>query len=77
MRGPADSEEVLDWGDDDWDDWYDDDDGTCDRCDGEGEIMVCIDDLCRGAGECAFGGRGKGCFTTCAKCQGAGEMPAP
>lgn len=27
----------------------------CQRCGGEGFIVVCIDDMCRGAGECMHG----------------------
>lgn len=27
----------------------------CRRCGGEGIIVVCIDDMCRGAGECMHG----------------------
>ena len=36
-------------------DLYDDDDSGCERCGGHGFIVVCIDDLCRGAGECMHG----------------------
>ena len=27
----------------------------CDRCGGTGVVVVCIDDMCRGAGECIHG----------------------
>lgn len=27
----------------------------CNRCFGEGFIVVCVDDMCRGAGECMHG----------------------
>ena len=37
------------------DDDFDCDGGYCYRCDGQGFIVVCIDDLCRGAGECMHG----------------------
>lgn len=30
-------------------------DRDCARCDNEGEIMICPDDMCRGAGECMHG----------------------
>lgn len=30
-------------------------DSYCYRCDNRGFIIVCIDDLCRGAGECIHG----------------------
>lgn len=30
-------------------------DVPCGRCFGEGRIITCIDDLCRGAGECMHG----------------------
>lgn len=53
--------------DDDWDYYYDDE-IYCTRCDGEGEIMVCPDDLCRGVRECLAGTRGKGCFVVCPEC---------
>lgn len=33
---------------------YDFDD-SCERCGGEGVILVCIDDMCHGAGECLHG----------------------
>jgi hypothetical protein len=36
----------------------DDDFGSydgCNTCGGEGFIVVCIDDMCRGAGECMHG----------------------
>jgi len=32
-----------------------DDDGYCYRCDNAGFIIVCVDDMCRGAGECMHG----------------------
>lgn len=35
------------------DDFYDF--GGCNTCGGEGVIVVCIDDMCRGAGECMHG----------------------
>lgn len=28
---------------------------TCWKCGGEGFVVVCIDDMCRGAGECMHG----------------------
>lgn len=31
------------------------DDNGCYRCGGEGFIITCIDDMCRGAGECMHG----------------------
>ena len=48
MRGDFDEDE------------HDDDDfpfdvGGCNTCGGEGFIVVCIDDMCRGAGECMHG----------------------
>lgn len=33
----------------------DDDGGYCFRCDNQGFIIVCVDDMCRGAGECMHG----------------------
>lgn len=47
----------------------DDFDTTCQRCDGEGEILICLDDLCRGQGYCIHGDG----YATCPNCKGAGE----
>lgn len=47
------------------------DDGLCDRCNGEGEIMVCIDDICHGQGECIHGDG----YALCPNCKGSGDMP--
>jgi len=33
------------------DDWV----GECPRCQGAGVILICPDDICRGAGECMHG----------------------
>jgi hypothetical protein len=51
MRGDFDEDEIDD------DDGYpfDGEDPYCHRCDNKGTIIVCIDDLCRGAGECMHG----------------------
>lgn len=43
-----------DFDEDEYDDEYPYDDG-CMTCGGEGFIVVCIDDMCRGAGECMHG----------------------
>lgn len=40
-----------DYGHDPDEDFY----GGCNTCGGEGFVVVCIDDLCRGAGECMHG----------------------
>jgi hypothetical protein len=37
------------------DDEADEEGGYCYRCDNKGTILICIDDLCRGAGECMHG----------------------
>ena len=50
MRGDFDEDE-----DDDVEVGYFDDDSGCSRCGGQGFIVVCIDDMCRGAGECMHG----------------------
>ena len=34
---------------------YGDEGGYCYRCDNKGTIIVCVDDMCRGAGECMHG----------------------
>ena len=44
--------------DDLFDDDVFDDEGVpayCDLCDGSGVIVICVDDMCRGAGECMHG----------------------
>lgn len=40
---------------DEFDDYDPDYDYGCITCGGEGFIVVCIDDMCRGAGECMHG----------------------
>ena len=45
---------------------------TCNRCDGEGVVVTCIDDICRGAGEC-FHGDGE---VACGDCLGTGFYDA-
>lgn len=49
MRGDFDEDEL----DDDPGDYFYAD--GCQRCGGEGIIVVCIDDMCQGAGECMHG----------------------
>lgn len=57
------------------DDWHDHDDSLpCDRCEGEGVIMVCPDDLCRNSGSCALGETDLSCFGTCYQCKGTGGV---
>lgn len=43
---------------------------TCQRCDGEGEILVCWDDFCQGQGYCIHGDG----YTICPACKGSGEL---
>ena len=45
------------------------DGGYCMNCDGKGEIMVCIDDMCIGSGECMHGDG----MIICPACKGLGE----
>lgn len=49
----------------------DDDDRPqmCMKCEGEGELLVCMDDICQGRGYC-FHGDG---MVMCPYCQGSGE----
>lgn len=61
-----------------WDQQYDPyDDGRpygCTRCGGEGLVMICVDDICRGGG---FDGNGcfhEGGYITCPTCKGSGEI---
>ena len=48
-----------------WDEQYEPDDGDdsdgCNTCGGEGWIVTCIDDLCRGAGSCIHGDGEEAC----------------
>ena len=44
---------------------------TCLACDGEGVLLVCPDDMCRGLGECIHGDG----EIACPKCHGSGEVP--
>lgn len=48
MRGDFDEDELED-------DDFDDSAGCCNTCGGSGSIIVCVDDMCRGAGECFHG----------------------
>jgi hypothetical protein len=54
--------------DDDGDlyDPYDDEDPYCHRCDNRGFIIICVDDMCRGIGECIHGDG----MVVCPDCQG-------
>jgi len=52
---------------DDCDDWGS---FACPHCDGTGMVMVCPDDLCRGAGECFH----RGGMRVCGYCKGEGEI---
>ena len=51
MRGDFDEDET----DDDFEDYDIYASEGCQRCGGSGVIVVCIDDMCRGAGECMHG----------------------
>ncbi len=52
-------------GDDDYP--TDNEDPYCYRCDCKGMILICIDDLCRGAGDCIHGDG----WAVCPDCKGA------
>lgn len=56
----------------DTDDYFDGEAWTCTRCDGDGEIMFCPDDICRGSGDCRHGDG----MMTCPACHGTGEIAA-
>jgi hypothetical protein len=47
---------------------------ACYRCGGSGVEMVCINDMCRGSGECLYESNGDvakpGCYRICASCHG-------
>lgn len=58
---------------------YDGDDydsEMCRHCDGDGVILVCMDDLCRGAGQCFFEKPGCHGIAICKQCSGSGEVSA-
>ena len=45
-------------------------DGGCNRCGGSGRIVICIDDMCRGVGECMHGDG----EIVCPTCNGEGAF---
>jgi len=51
------------WGENDYE-------PTCQRCGGTGEILFCIDDICRNVGECIHGDG----YIMCPDCKGRGEI---
>lgn len=51
--------------------WDDCDDEGCYLCGGRGYILTCIDDLCRGAGECMHGYGEQPCPACCGERQNA------
>lgn len=56
---------------DDYDPYDDDDGGYCDRCDGDGWILTCCDDMCHGLGYCIHGDGMEMCA-----CNQSAEPPA-
>lgn len=44
---------------------------VCPDCQGEGEFVVCCDDICVGQGRCIHGEDG---MEICSRCNGAGEF---
>lgn len=45
---------------------------TCQRCQGDGTIIVCMDDLCRAAGECFYRRGACDGIAICPECKGIG-----
>jgi hypothetical protein len=43
---------------------------VCNRCGGDGGIITCLDDICRGQGWCMHGDGEQ----MCPECQGLGEV---
>lgn len=52
---------------------YEGDDDVCPRCDGRGEMNVCIDDMCHGQEECIHGDG----MLICRLCRGTGVWSPP
>lgn len=50
----------------------DEEDGPreCPHCGGEGQFMLCCDDLCHGQGHCIHGDN----YYACPSCNGSGEL---
>ena len=44
----------------------------CLTCSGEGWIVICVDDICHGIGECFHGESG---MALCLDCDGTGDAP--
>ena len=44
----------------------------CLTCSGEGLIVICVDDICHGIGECIHGESG---MANCRDCKGTGDAP--
>ena len=53
----------------DQDDDYFEPKDDCQRCGGTGRMIVCIDDMCQGSGECIHGDG----VEKCEDCKGTGE----
>jgi hypothetical protein len=45
----------------------------CPECNGEGEVVICVDDCCVAAGECMHGSGG---MAVCPECDGTGVLTA-
>lgn len=50
------------------------DDPGCVNCE-DGVVMICLDDLCRGAGYCLSGKPDHTCFKSCPICCAAQPLP--
>lgn len=50
-------------------DFEDEADDACPKCDGTGFYVWCVDDMCRGVGECMHG------HDICPQCRGMGYAP--
>lgn len=53
--------------------YNDEESDPCDRCGGEGQILVCVDDICQGQGECMHGDG----MAMCPECNGSGHCEIP
>jgi len=55
-------------------DEYDYEPDECDRCDQYGQVMACVDDMCRGLGSCVLGDIDCDGMVMCPDCGGDSKL---